>query len=95
MTEEELQALLRDVLEALGIRACRSLLEVPEMLMEAWAAWDDDLRHRVWAFLAAEEELRRPSQARCVLCGNPSPRLDPAGVCAACRMPAQVPPPEE
>jgi hypothetical protein len=32
---------------------------------------------------------------RCVLCGKPSPRLDPAGVCAACRMPAQVPPPEE
>jgi hypothetical protein len=34
-------------------------------------------------------------EARCVLCGNPSPRLDPAGVCAACRMPAEVPPPAE
>jgi hypothetical protein len=31
----------------------------------------------------------------CVLCGNPSPRLDPAGVCGACRMPPQVPPAAE
>jgi hypothetical protein len=35
-----------------------------------------------------------PGPARCLLCGNPSPRLDPAGVCAACRI-GPVPPPEE
>jgi hypothetical protein len=94
MTEEELRALLRDVLEALGIRATRSVLALPQEIMEGWGAWDDGLRRRVWAFLAAEEERWRASQARCVLCDKPSPRLDPAGVCAACRL-GPVPPPEK
>jgi hypothetical protein len=82
-----LAELLRDVLAAVGIRAIGQCLELPLMLMEGRAAWDDGLRERVVAFLRAEQERSAPLRwPRCALCRNSSPRLDPAGVCQACRI---------
>jgi hypothetical protein len=41
-----------------------------------------------------ESSVRPAVGPRCVLCGRAEGRLDPAGVCAACRL-GPVPPPEE
>jgi len=70
-----------------------------EELVLSLAGWlEDETPQFSWEMLEREHpwiaQRRRPSQARCVLCGNPSPRLDPVGVCAACRL-GPVPPPEE
>jgi hypothetical protein len=91
MTDEDLQA-MKDQLTLLGaaVEVHNALLALLCERVELDADTAPMAVELTWRQALAEVQARR-----CVLCGNPSPRLDPLGVCAACRMPAQVPPPGE